>query len=91
MSNVVNLSAVQDDTPPCADHHEIAEWLRKLADEFDSGTLTEMTHIALIAIRLDSGLPSVLRRSVGRFMNALEWAGVLDWLQHQNYDGSDDE
>lgn len=77
------------DQLPCSDSSEIVAELRKLADDMEQDKLISMNHISIIGIDAESGMPIVWLRSVGRFMSRLEWAGVLDFLQHMNFTGED--
>lgn len=84
MSKVVAFNPAE--MPPVVDQHGIAEFLREMADDIDKDEVAEIDFCAIVAIRRDTGVPILATRSKGRFMNQLEWAGVLDFLQHQNYD-----
>lgn len=84
MSKVINFKS--NEPLPAHNQHAIAEFLREMADDIDNKRVAELSFCSIIAIRADTGVPIDANRSVGRFLSQLEWAGVLDYLQHQNFE-----
>lgn len=84
MSNVISLNLPDGNLAPALDCHQVAEWLREFADQFDKGDMVDVDYIQLIALRRDTGMPIQHGRSIGRRLTNLEWGGVLAYLQYQN-------
>lgn len=83
-TNVIPLTQPDGSLPPALDAHEVAAWLRELADAFDANEMNDVDYIRIIGLRRDTGMPIEMGRSIGRRITNLEWGGVLAYLQHVN-------